>query len=631
VAEYGRVPHSQTVTACGVILESQAPVLSCEDLQAARSAIKVLTSLKRRNSQPPTAALIRRKLDALSLPALDRLGFLVGLAIAETHGQLRVDQVDGLARAVRYFPADTATEVSHVHACGEVVSTAAVEEASFECSHILRIGMESLAVARKHGIPLYPIPTNRHAAAMAVLAEGKLGCETAALEIVGVENATVLNGRNFASSKGLLTGAAFCIAVMEWLDNICCGRCGRVVDIAEIFICNRCADHLVCNGCLVGGKRCARHESECEHVRGRVRAMAQSLIPSLRQSVRHVAVVQLDTSGLMVPMHISSIGSPLTPSSLWQSIFRCSAVVAPRDAVVSWRLLVAFLAEPDGDEQVSTTGREEDLYGLKTADRAVQINKQPTVNKAPTRPSEKRRLQKELRAAENRAKEQVRAAAESMAMGEADAVLERQSSRPDATSAMLTSVLAKRGSAASPKVVARVRALRDSLRVAERRTRKLGKAKSEQIRIDRGSLSNAQLAAALLLQRCVRAWLRRRKKVHRKRRNRAAKLIQRSVRTWLRLGVMAKPCISIARARSTAALRASKGADGKKSRTPDPEPPKPASTPPTATECAICLDCDAEYAVVPCGHRCLCSNCSSTVAQCPVCRAILSAVLRVYI
>ena len=99
MAEYGRVPHSQTVSACGVIMESQAPGLSCEDLQAAWSAIKVLTSLKRRNSQPPTAALIRRKLDALSLPALDRLGFLVGLAIAETHSRLRVDQVGGLARA----------------------------------------------------------------------------------------------------------------------------------------------------------------------------------------------------------------------------------------------------------------------------------------------------------------------------------------------------------------------------------------------------------------------------------------------------------------------------------------------------------------------------------------------------
>jgi hypothetical protein len=617
------------VSACGVIMESQAPGgLSREDLHAAWSVIKILTSLKRRKSQSPTAALIRRKLDALSSPALD----LVGLTIGQTHGQLRVDQVGGLARAVRGFPADTATEVAHVHACGEVLSTAAVEVARFECSHVLRIGVESLAVARKHGIPLYPIPTDLHAEAVAVLAEGKLGCETAALEIVGIENAIVLNGRNFASSKGLLTGAAFCIAVMEWLDNICCGRCGRVVEITEISICNRCADHLVCNGCLMGGKHGAWHESGCKRVRGRVKAMAQSLIPSLRESVRHVAVVQLETSGLMIPMHICSIGSPLTPSSLWQSILRCSTVVTPRQAVVYWRLLVAFLAEPNGDEQVSTTGRVEHLYGLKPADRAVQINKQHTcAHKAPTQPSEKRRLRKELRADENRAKEQARAAAESAAMAEADAVLERQSSRPDATSAMLTSVLAKRGSAASPKVVARVRASRDSLRVAERRTRKLDKAKSEEIRVDTRGPANARLAAALLLQRCVRARLRRGKKVHRKKRNRAAKIIQRSVRIWLRLGVMAKPCISTPRARSTAALSASEGVDGMTHKNPEPEPPKAASTVLTTVECAICLDCDAEYAVVPCGHRCLCFNCSNTVSQCPVCRAIMSAVLRVYI
>ena len=613
--------------------------MSREDLQAAWSVIRVLTSLKRRNSQPPTAALIRRKIDALSLPALDRLAFLVGLAIAETHGQLRVDQVGGLERAVRGFPADTATEVAHVLACGEVVSTAAVEVARFECSHVIRIGKESLAVARKHGIPLFPIATHRHAEAMAVLAEGKLGCETAALELVGVEDAIVLNGRTLASSRGLLTGAAFCVAVMEWLDDICCGRCGRVVDIAEISICNRCADHLVCNSCLMGGKRCARHESECEHVRGRVRAMAQSLIPSLRQGVRHVAVVQLDTSGLMIPMHISSIDSPLTPSSLWQSIVRCSKVVAPRDAVVSWHLLVAFLAEPDGDEQVSTTGCEEHLYGLKPADRAVQINKQPTVHKAPTHPSEKRRLRKDLRTGENREKEQARAAAKSAAMVDADEVLERQSSRPDATSAMLTSVLAKRGSAASPKVVARARARRDSLRVAERRARNPNKAKpeanvAERIRIDVG-LSKARLAAALLLQRRARTWLRYHKKLRRKKRSRAAKLIQRSVRTWLFLRLVTTPYIAISR--STGTSSGSDGADGEKLEPPKPEPPdepelpKPTSTELANIECVICLDGDSEYAAVPCGHLCLCLNCSKTVLQCPVCRTRMLAVLRVFV
>ena len=91
--------------------------------------------------------------------------------------------------------------------------------------------------------------------------------------------------------------------------------------------------------------------------------MAESLLPSLRESARHVAVVQLDVRGGMVPVHISSIGSPLIPSSLWNTISRCYEATA--DAVVYWRLLVAFLAEPDGDEQVCITGHEEDLYQME--------------------------------------------------------------------------------------------------------------------------------------------------------------------------------------------------------------------------------------------------------------------------
>ena len=50
-------------------------------------------------------------------------------------------------------------------------------------------------------------------------------------------------------------------------------------------------------------------------------------------------------------------------------------------------------------------------------------------------------------------------------------MLERQAARPDATSAMLTSVLYKRESTASPEVIARVRVKRDSLKVAESQKR----------------------------------------------------------------------------------------------------------------------------------------------------------------
>ena len=612
-------------------LESQARGLSPEDMRATWSVVDVLTSLKRRTSHPPTAALIRRKIDALSLPARDTLGFLVDFTIAETQGQLSPRQVGGMALAVRRYPDDTATEVAHVHARCEVVSAAAVEAVRFESSHLLRLGIESLTVAREHGIHLAPVATDRHAKAVAVLAEGKQGSEKAALEIMGVGDAVVLKGLNlFASSRGLLTGAAFCVAVMKRLDKIGCGRCRRVVNVAEISICSRCGDQLVCKACLVGGGCCARHGDECERVRGLVRAMAQSLIPSLRESARHVAVVQLDARGNMVPMHISSIGSPLTPSSLLESISRCFTIVTPTDAVVYWRLLVAFLADPDGDKQVSVIRHEDYRYYVKPAEHALEVDTQPAgpARRAPTHLSEKRRLWKGLKLAERKAKDDARAAAESVAMTEANAVLERQSARVDATSAMLTSVLAKREGVASPVVVARVRVKRDWLKAAERMARKAAKAKpernlAERVRRD-GDLSNSRGAAALLLQRHTRTWLRCRKKRRLKRRSRAAKLIQRSVRTWLLPRVVVKPFVAI-----TATSSGSEGADGE-----EPEPPKPeplASTEPTTTECTICLDDDADYAAVPCGHRCLCFNCSKTVSQCPMCRTTISAVLRVFV
>ena len=167
-----------------------------------------------------------------------------------------------------------------------------------------------------------------------------------------------------------------------------------------------------------------------------------------------------------------------------------------------------------------------------------------------------------------------------------------------------------------------------------RARRKSAKAKPEEpnaadrLRTD-GDLTNARLAAAaLLLQRHARTWLRSRKKLRRKKRSRAAKCIQLTVRTWLLLRVAAKPYITSTAASSSG----SEGADGEELfELPKPEPPRPASTNPITAECAICLDGAAEYAAVPCGHRCLCANCSNTVSQCPVCRTLLSAVLRVFV
>ena len=211
-------------------------------------------------------------------------------------------------------------------------------------------------------------------------------------------------------------------------------------------------------------------------------------------------------------------------------------------------------------------------------------------------------------------------------------MLELQSARPDATSAMLTSVLLRRGGTASPEVVARARAKRDSLKAVERQARKPDKIKArpernpaERIRPD-GDLTHVRLTVTLLLQRHARAWLRCRKKARGKQRSRAAKLIQRSVRTWLLPRVVAKPPIAV-----TAASSGSEGADCEEPEPPKSEPHMPAPTEPATAECAICLDDDAEYAAVPCGHRCLCASCSKTVSQCPVCRTIMSAVLRVFV
>ena len=116
--------------------------------------------------------------------------------------------------------------------------------------------------------------------------------------------------------------------------------------------------------------------------------------------------------------------------------------------------------------------------------------------------------------------------------------------------------------------------------------------------------------------------------MRRKQRSRAAKMIQRSVRTWLLLRVATKPYIATA-----AASSGSEGApDGEEFvELPEPEPPRPASTDLASTECAICFDGNAEYAAVPCGHRCLCASCIKAVSQCPVCRAAMTAVLRVFV
>ena len=603
---------------------SQQP-LSDDQMRRTWALVDILTLLKmRRNHPPPTVELIRRKYDALSLPALDTLSIMVDSAIAEKHRRLSPRQICGMVQAIRVFQEDTASEVAHVHACNNVVSATAVKRASCVAGHELRIGLQHLAEARKRGIPLSPIPTDLHAHAMNAVADS----ESTALKILGIGDAAVQESGSFASSTGLLTGTAFCIAILDRLHlrtDICCGSCHRIVSADELSICRRCGDHLACKECLGH----ATHASECGRVRSSVRSMAHSIMPHIRESARRVAVVQLSSSGLMVPMVTTSITAPLIPSSLYESLSRCS-VVNPQDLHVYWRLLISFLANQEGDEQEAI--EYERVHGLEAAEEAV-VEHQPNASSKGSKllPSERRRLRKKLRAAENRAKEEVRATEEAAAVAEADAVLERQSARSDATSSMLTSVLLKRGSIASPEVVTRTRAKRDSLKVAEMRARKPAKAKpeepntTEQKRINRDLTDACIVAAAILLQRRARAWLRCRKKLHRKVRSRAAKRIQSSVRTWL-LRAVAAASITV-----TAGSNGCEGTDGEEHESVEPEPPKPASTEPATAECAICLDDDAEYAVVPCGHRCLCFNCSKAVSECPVCRGAMTAVLRVFV
>ena len=59
-------------------------------------------------------------------------------------------------------------------------------------------------------------------------------------------------------------------------------------------------------------------------------------------------------------------------------------------------------------------------------------------------------------------------------------------------------------------------------------------------------------------------------------------------------------------------------------------PPLPAQEEHTC-ECVICMDGEANYACIPCGHKCLCSSSAcSSVKNCPICRQEITGTLRIY-
>ena len=589
-----------------------------EDLRGALSLVDLITSLKQR--RPPTELLIRRKIDALSRPTVEMLPFMVENVVAAKHGQLSPHQRDGLSRAVCDFPTEMAAESAHVHACGAAASEETVGFARNQASHLLRIGLEHRAAARRMGCPLCPIATDRHTLAMAELAKGGEGSEKAALGRLGVCGTTVVEGGLFASAAGgLLLGTALCVAMTDHQiggvrDAIRCGTCHRVARGDALTTCRRCGDHLFCAACLAGDGP-ARHARECGRVRSLVRGLARSLLPRVRESTRRVAVVQLDDSGVVVPMHITRIASPLVRSSLLDSLLRGSAIDSHSGVVVYWRLLVAFLAEPEGDAQELIEHEGAVHRRVEAAAHAVVEDRAGAARKAPTlHSSEKRRLQKEKEAAERKAEGDARAAAEAAATAEADAVLERQAARPDATSAMLTRVLAKREGAASADVVARTRTQRDALKAAERAARRPAKRTA---RPERGAAERARregvepstdarsAAARLLLQRRARAWLRGRRKLRRKERSRAAKSIQRAVRAWLpSLAVAATP--------------------------PPPAQSSNAADDQDQTLCVVCLERPRVMLFLACAHLCACEECAPLMmGSCPLCRAE-GATLRVY-
>jgi hypothetical protein len=63
----------------------------------------------------------------------------------------------------------------------------------------------------------------------------------------------------------------------------------------------------------------------------------------------------------------------------------------------------------------------------------------------------------------------------------------------------------------------------------------------------------------------------------------------------------------------------------------EPSAPPPLDHQEQAYECVVCMDSEANYACIPCGHKCLCSNsdCSS-LKDCPLCRQEITGTYRIY-
>ena len=68
--------------------------------------------------------------------------------------------------------------------------------------------------------------------------------------------------------------------------------------------------------------------------------------------------------------------------------------------------------------------------------------------------------------------------------------------------------------------------------------------------------------------------------------------------------------------------------------TPPQDMPAAASACPARQECSICMDREAQYAMIPCGHLCMCELCAVDAAlnirDCPICRARVHKKVKIY-
>ena len=48
------------------------------------------------------------------------------------------------------------------------------------------------------------------------------------------------------------------------------------------------------------------------------------------------------------------------------------------------------------------------------------------------------------------------------------------------------------------------------------------------------------------------------------------------------------------------------------------------------TNCSICLDAERDCLIMPCRHNVSCTRCIKSVKNCPVCRTLITDIIRIY-